>query len=353
MSSKLCEILENAKSSAASPLATASPPRIGVPVRTQICGDLLEWTDDETGWGLRSGKKDGSCLRRFIRLADQPDAQIAQFAQDYGVLSLGTGGFPVAKADLPSRVDEDYPPIVGPTVGKTTLITPRRWRQEPIAGWRAWSRYVHLVLMLSYALKQGEKIARDYHLRIVGFDPGPDDPDLDDDSPYIKRWPDGKLQLSDLGETVYDRLWPWRLMQELGQYATVEEQWQWLMQDVSVWLLRQVEYEVRLNGRWDAPRIVLDRPLHERWPLDGRSVHYALSTIVEQLIRTILGGMNVCRDCWLAYPVERRRQNGRCPECARLASNKAARQSKARSRAREAATNVEVSGLGKHSSVLP
>jgi hypothetical protein len=312
------------------------------PARVEVRGDHLEWTDNETGWGSRFGKIDSSCLRRFVRLAGKPAEQIAAFAQNHGVLYLSSeNGFPVLeKNDIPFRIDDDYPPTVGPKIGGELLITHRLWRQEPIEGWRAWSRYVGIVLVLSYELRKGDRIiAPEVRLRKYidhgDLDLGLKDTWLEDDSPYLERGPDGAMVLSDLGRTIYNRLWPWRLMRELEQRKTAEEQWRWLARDMSARLFPQVEFAIHLDGTADRPQVVLDRPFNERF-LAGVGVHrthYVLSSIAGQLLATIRGDMNHCFDCGLPYPIKRRRARGRCPECARIASNKSARRSKARTRA--------------------
>jgi hypothetical protein len=196
------------------------------------------------------------------------------------------------------------------------------------------------VLVLGYELRKGGRIiAPEVRLRKYTdhgeLELGLKDPWLEDDSRYLERGPDGAGVLSDFGWTVYYRLWPWRLMRELEQRKTAEEQWQWLAKDVSARLLAQVEYAIHLVGAVDRPQIVLDQPFNERFLGDVgvHRTHYVLSSIVGQLITTIRGDMNNCFKCGLPYPVKRRRAHGRCPECARIASNESAQKSKAKKRA--------------------
>ena len=126
----------------------------------------------------RDGRIDSACLREFIRLADCRPEKIARFAERYGPLFLGPHGLPVNDADLPSRIDQSEPPLVGPTIGSTgeQLITYRVWYREPIEGWRAWARYVGTVLVLCHELCGGERIVPDERTlrrpKRIGYDPG-------------------------------------------------------------------------------------------------------------------------------------------------------------------------------------
>ena len=137
------------------------------------------------------------------------------------------------------------------------------------------------------------------------------------------------------GQTVYFRLWPRRVLRSLDACRTAAEQWRVLAWDVSFWLLPMVSYAVFLSGTAERPRIELGRSAWDR-KFDF-SVRSALPTITGQLLATITGGRNtqLCADCRLPYPVERRRQNGRCPECRPAARSASVKRSKAKRRKRK------------------
>jgi hypothetical protein len=336
MPDTLREIMATAKGSSYGAAAAAVESRVMLPARVQINGEILDWSDhDGTGLGERSGHIDDACLRQFARLADAPPDRFVTFARHYGVLYLGKGGFPVHPDDLRRRVDHDHPPWIGPCVGGQPIEDFSVWYQEPLEGWRAWSRYVRAVYVLCHELRQGERlVVPEVHLSRLGVDIGPKDRDVMINA-YLEPTSDGELQMSDLGWTIYSRLWPRRLCRELQRCQTVEAQWDCLVQDVGVRLLRQAEFEIRLGGSWAAPRITLDRPFLDRIAMVWR-VHHALSTIIGQLLASASGRANQhqCVDCRLPYPVQRRRENGRCPECRMKARSASVQRSKARQRAR-------------------
>lgn len=318
MQTRLSEIMTTTKETTFSAASAEIEQRVRLPARIQVSGDTLEWSaDDGTGRGLRSGRVDKGCLREFARLAAAPPEKFVRFARSYGVLYLEKDGFPVHPDDAPRRVDAEHPPR---QEGHPVLETPSVWHQEPLEGWRAWSRYVQAVFVLLHEIRKGERLAvpaeRLSKLGIVI--PTDRNTHIDDDSPCLERGPDGELGFSDLGDSVYHKLWPRRVCNELERCQTVEAQWDCLVRDVSVRLLRQTEFEVCLGGSWAAPRVALDRPFLERVRADP-PVHYALSTIIGQLLATFSGGANThhCADCLLPYPVQRRREHGRCPECKR------------------------------------
>ena len=332
---KLSEVLAEVDGAALGAAATFRDMNIQLPQRVQIRAGTLEWSDGVIGADRRFGLLNGACLRHFVRLADAPEAKIASFARTYGPLMLGEDGYPVHHGDLPSRIDEDEPPVIGPTFrGRDRPLVWRRvWCQEPLAAWRAWARYVGTVLLLSHELRAGKLDVPDVRLKRLGLDLGPSDPNLEDDSPYVERDATGTYQLSALGLTVYDRLWPWRLCRELEACRTAEEQWALLARDVSLRLLGGLPYEIRLAGTAQHPRVELGRTLHEQ--LFGyRRIHSVLPMIAGQLVAAISGGQGtqLCADCRLPYPVQRRRKNGRCPECRKRAHSAVVQRSRAQKR---------------------
>jgi hypothetical protein len=334
---RLSEILVEAQGTAFSAAASFTNTRVHLPERVQIRDGALEWSDGLRVMDVRGGRTDSACLQEFVSLADGPPEEIARFVERHGPLFLGPHGLPVHADDLPSRIDESEPPIVGPTIGRSgeSLLTHRVWYREPIDAWHAWARYVGTVLVLCHELRAGERIVPDVRLKRIGFDPGSRDPELDDDSPCVEHDAQGTLRLSELGTTVYFRLWPWRVLRALDACRTVDDQWRVLAWDVSFWLLPMVSYAVTLRGTAEHPRIELGRSAWDR-KFDFQ-VHSAMPTVAGQLLATIAGGRStqLCADCRLPYPVERRRKNGRCPECRRRARSASVQRSKARRRSRE------------------
>jgi hypothetical protein len=332
---RLSEILEKADGAALGAAATFSDVKIQLPQRVQIRGGILEWSEGVTMADWRFGRLNGACLRHFVRLAYASEARFATFARTYGPLMLDEDGHLVDQDDLPSRLDEDEPPVIGLTFRgrEKPSVWRRKWYQEPLDVWRAWARYVGTVLLLSHGLRSGKLHAPDVWLKRAGLDPGPNDPDLEDDSSYIECDETGTYQLSALGKTVYERLWPWRLCRDLEDCRTAEEQWAILARDVSLRLLGGLPYEIRLAGTAQHPRVDLGRTLHEQ--LFGyRRIHSALPIIAGQLVATISGGhgTQLCADCRLPYPVQRRRKNGRCEECRKRAHSAVVQRARAKER---------------------
>jgi hypothetical protein len=336
---RLSEMLAGADGSELGAAATFSDMKIQLPERVQIHDGGLEWSEGVVVADMRFGRLNGACLRHFIRLADAPETKIASFARTYGPLTLGEDGYPVDQDDLPSRIDEEEPPAIGPTLpgSDEPLITRRVWYREPLAAWRAWARYVGTVFLLSHELRAGKLAVPDVRLKRLGLDPGPNDPNFEHDSPYIERDATGTCQLSALGRTVYDRLWPWRLCRDLEACHTAEEQWALLARDVSLRLLGGLPYEIRLAGTAQHPRVELGQTLFEQM-FGYRRIYSALPIIAGQLVAAISGGRGtqLCADCRIPYPVQRHRKNGRCPECRRRAHSAAVQRSKKKRREREA-----------------
>jgi hypothetical protein len=337
---RLSEIIASANGTAFGAAASFAGMWVHVPERTQIRDGVLEWSDAKIVKDMRSDCIDNACLRRFVRLADGRPEQIASFAGRYGPLYLGEHGYPVdRREDLPRRQDESEPPVIGPYLRGKPLITHRYWHQEPIEGWQAWARYIGTVLVLCHELRNGERIVPDVRLKRLGFDPGPRNPDIDDDSPCLALDSQGEFELSELGETVYDRLWPWRVIDWLDQCQTADEQWDALVGDVNLRLFEVVRYSVVFGGTINSPQVILAQPFRHRLSLH---VHRVLPTIAGQLLAAISGGerTQLCADCRLPYPVERRRHNGRCPECRMKARSASAQRSKAKRRAQSPALNT-------------
>jgi hypothetical protein len=338
----LSDIMATASGTAFGAAASFAGTRVHLPERVQIRDDVLEWSEGRLVRDIRGGRIDGACLRRFVRLVDAPPEQIAGFARRYGPLYLGAHGYPVAEPDdLPSRIDKDVPPIIGPYISGKPLVTNLIWRQEPIAGWRAWARYVGTALVLSHELRVGERIVPDVRLKRCGLDPGPKNPEIDDDSPLLTRDAEGTFQLSELGRTVYDRLWPWRLLRWLDDCKTADDQWDLLVGDVNLRLLQVADYAVRLDGTLESPQVELGRPWFQH--RFGLRVDSALPTIAGQLLATVSEGQHtqLCAGCRLPYPVKRRRENGRCPECRLRARSASAQRSKAKRRAKGSTMETE------------
>ena len=159
--SRLSDIVKDARGTAISAAASLIEDTVSLPDRVQINNDVLEWSDGISVGRMRDGRLNDDCLSRFVHLADASSRHFAAFALRFGPLYLGPDGWPVATADdLPSRVDEDEPRRV--------------WYQEPLEGWRAWSRYIRAVFALWYELRTGEHIiVSEVRLRRLGLDPVP------------------------------------------------------------------------------------------------------------------------------------------------------------------------------------
>ncbi len=344
MGTRLSELLATGQRSGYGAAVATAGARVVLPMRVRIHGDQLEWSDtDAFGDGVPPrGSIDGACLRSFVRLADAPSERIAGFARRYGVLYLGERGLPVHPDDVPKQRDDSVPPRDHVRVGKFDIHPV--WHQEPVDAWRAWSRYVGTVLLLAHELRAGERIiAPERRLRSAGFEPGDPKGWIDDDSPCLERAPDGSLELSELGWTVYQRLWPWRLIRDLDQCRTAAEQRRRLANDVSLWMLPFADYEVALGWSGPLPQPRLDRPIVDRI-VDG-AVNNAFTTVAGQLIAAMSTGRNLqqCTVCFIPYEVQRRRQNNRCPECAKVARSASTQRSKAKRAAKDAAGRAPVS----------
>lgn len=333
---RLSEIMPGAGGTAFGASAALTGRRLHVPERAHVRDGVLEWSAAYTLAEIRTERSSDACLRQFIRLANAPPQKIAEFAKRHGPLHLGTHGLPVAEInDLPSRRDDDEPPRKFGVASGHPLLIRRKWFQEPIEGWRAWARFVGTIVVLAYEVRNGERIVvPERRLRAAGLDPGPPNPMIEDDSPFIRREEDGSLSLSLLGRAVYQWLWPWTLIHDLGECKTADEQWKTIAAHAAV-ISHEVNYAASLAGTRSHPTIELGPPTRRfdfGAPLRVDSV---FPTISGQMLATITGGSHThrCTDCQLPYPVKRRRANGRCPECRMIARSASVQRSKAKSRA--------------------
>lgn len=337
---RLSDIMPDARGMAFGASAAVAGGRRHVPERVQVRGDVLEWSNARTLAQRRYSPAGGTCLRAFVRLHDAPDTRIADFAGRYGPLYLGLSGRPVPDVkSLPSRRDEEELPLIGPYLRNgTPIVTHRIWHQEPIPAWRAWARYIGILLVLSAALREepGTRlVAPERRLRAAQIDPGPKNPEFDDDSPFVQRDETDELRFSPLGWTVWHWLYPWQVIRELDAAKSPEDQWECLMAGVSEAVCREVPYGVALGGTPARPEVTL---LPYRPPLDfGHlfSANSAFPLVTGQLLAAITGGHHTqfCASCHLPYPVQRRRANGRCPECRKPARSASVQRSKAKRRA--------------------
>jgi hypothetical protein len=196
-----------------------------------------------------------------------------------------------------------------------------------------------MVFVLSHELRLGARIVPDVRLKRLGLDLGSRNPEIAPDSLCLERTGAGKLAFSDLGETVYETLWPWGVIDWLDRWQSVEEQWGALTAHVNMTLFERaaMSYKLFLGGPMASPRVAIVRPFAERFT--AGTVQTAFPIIAGQLLAAITGveRTQLCEDCRLPYPVQRRRANGRCPECRPRARSASAQRSKAKRRDREAA----------------
>jgi hypothetical protein len=312
----MSEIIDVPSGAAFGIAASFAGEMVHLPERARVIDDVLEWSAWESPWLMPQGRIGEACLRRFVRLANDSNTQhFADFAMRYGPLYLGSDGWPVGTADaLPSRMDDGQ--------GQSTR---RVWFQEPLEGWRAWARYIGTVFVLWDELRDADEKIKDPELRLkrVGLDPGSLEPAFE------------MFEMNDLGWTASERLWPWHLLELLEIGDSADQQWDYLAGEVSTRLLEGVNFAVHMRGTRVSPRVELEQSWN---PWLSRQVDSALPMIVGQLVATIIGRerTHVCANCGLPYPVQRRRRNGRCPECRPLARSESTQRSKARRRDREA-----------------
>jgi hypothetical protein len=348
---RLSQITTSANPAAVGAAGSFAGNWVRVPELVHVQDGVLEWSSEEqTAADMRLSRIDEACLRRFIRLADAPEKQIVSFANRYGPLYLGTRGYPVDdQHGLPIRRE----PGEGAPRSKGKSPFDRLWFQEPIEGWRAWARYLGTVLVLGYELRRGERLAvPERRLTTAGLNPGPRNWEIEERSRCLTRGASGELALSGLGETVYETLWPWRLIDFLTEFRTVDEQWRARIADLSMHVLEKVPYRVAISGIRQSPRVVLVQPWRHRSSLE---IHHALPTIVGQMLALLTGEEHtqLCAGCSLPYPVQRRHQNGRCPECGLKARSASVQRSKARKRERDAANTPTHTPTATNTSELP
>ena len=105
--------------------------------------------------GWHDGRSASGCLDSFTRLHDAPDAEIAEFAQERGILGICEHGLPGIHAScrpslyFPSSLDPSSTPILWP------LGEERPWR-ESTEDWRSLARHLRAITRFAYATTHDE-----------------------------------------------------------------------------------------------------------------------------------------------------------------------------------------------------
>jgi hypothetical protein len=316
---------------------------IWLPFVVQVHDGFLEWKRSPRNSGTSvfglPGQVDEHCLWRFLRLATAEEEAVARFARQYGVLYLAShgipGGSPPTRVDPEAPVPESRAGVIGPDGKFKPFDLRERWYREPVEAWRAWAAHAKLVLTFGIALRDEKRIDPRSFLSRARIDPGPDESSvlLEEDSVYLERREDGELQLSEYGFTLFWRLSPWRLIRDLEECTSLQQQRECLARYIDEQWLYLAELTVRMEWGSSRPRIRIDRTITERGGLFG--FQNCFPVLAGQLVATILsqGQVNFCAVCGVPYPCARRRATGLCSPCRANARRAAQRRWKAKNSA--------------------
>ncbi len=321
-------------------LALATPlgeVRSCVPSEVRAGPGRVEWSIARSWWV--EGKTAADCFWTFLRLAtEEDDEAYVRFAQDFGVLGLGTDGLPIT--DWRSAGP-------GPVVAGDPL-----WHWEPIEAWRVWARNARALVALSVALKGDRRIDAARVVQEAGLTIEPM-PGTDDDEPilqclpYVETYADGSRGLSNYWLNLNTRLTVRHIVENVGHYLALADQRQSFGGVVGAMWLQYGGLDPLLIWDGDEPGLTLglsDRRGGEHrgytpWPLDGGRPLF--SVLAAHLAAVVCSNQTVnhCHNptCGVPY-LAARRGFGYCAPCRREAEKARKRKSAAKRRAADRKT---------------